>query len=97
MLPSSVESHTHVSLHVWCKHSQAEAMAASLKHWAIKSQANKEGFLIIDSMRSSEEKLEPALVVVFLSRVQARSERQESGSKANYFMQNTGLKGDLQR
>ena len=30
-------------------------------HWAVKSQANKEGFLVIDSMRSSEEKLEPAL------------------------------------
>lgn len=33
----------------------------------------------------------------FLSWVQARSEGQESGSKANYPMHNAGLKGDLQR
>lgn len=48
-------------------------------------------------MQNSEEELELDLHDAFLSWVQARSEGQESGSKANYAMQNADLKGDLQK
>lgn len=37
------------------------------------------------------------MVDAFLVWVQARSEGQELGSKANYPIQNAGLKGDLER
>lgn len=48
-------------------------------------------------MQNSEEELERDLHDAFLSWVQARSEGQESGSKANYPMQNADLEGDLQK